>query len=145
MHMLDLTSLKLRQFTNMPAKRTSEDQEQPFFELVNEVCKTSASLATSSWQRCIMKMAVACQAFLDNNAATHLSDAGAVPILASYSSDGTRVKTHFRKNLTLGPGMHKRQAHGEPAYDYLVHRGYFRHIDGLGKPHTSCLLRTPYL
>lgn len=115
--------------------------EDSFFSKVRELAEVTASHSSESIRQ-LRAAAVAGVEYLAVMPDKLVSEAGGLPMLSSYSSDGTRVKAHFRVDFTVTAGR-KRQCHGKRGCEFLCQVGYFRYIDVHGAAQTVCVLKPP--
>ena len=71
-----------------------------------------------------------------------IQQSGDLPILVSYSSDGTPVEVATRRTVSIGP-HHKQQRHGSDCHEFLVQRQFVRYTDSGGAQQTRVMLSGP--
>ena len=71
-----------------------------------------------------------------------VDEAGRLPILISYSSDGAPVKAVHRVAYTTESGKKTKHTGAKP-FEALVENAFLRFIDAAGEAHTRAVLREP--
>ena len=111
------------------------------FDEVKQLCKASLTHHPAFMLRS-QKICEIGKMLLKMKAQRLVNNAGSMPLLRSYASDGTPLstKTVVTKKVKDVPSV-KRTAKGSS--EYLVQTCYYRYYDMLGQHHTSVAIRDP--
>eukprot|EP00969_Alexandrium_andersonii_P341100 15077681-Alexandrium_andersonii.AAC.1 len=109
--------------------------------LVKEFCGVGVVLDTPE-RREVEKVVEVCKVFFKQQAEQLVQAANGLPVLRSYSSDGTPLHTRARFSTQVGQ-QQKVVREGGQTHEYLVQQAFLRYIDASGAAHTVPVLRDP--
>jgi len=91
----------------------------------------------------LAKVAEVAKEFLQREATKLVKRANGRPVLMSYSSDGTPLRSKKHIVHAAGSSGSKVRRVGGAAQEFLVQQAFLRYIDVDGVPHTVAVLRDP--
>lgn len=89
----------------------------------------------------LKKLSKVLQDFVEGRASSMIQDAQNLPILMSYSSDGTPIRTTMR--VTSKHGTDVKTKVGKSTKEYLCQVAFYRTIDATGEASTTAVMRGP--
>ena len=123
----------------MAASSTQQDQIN-LFELVRKYSQSTASI-TNKDDKSMFKLAACCKDFLQQKASTLLLNALNMPVLCSYSSDGTPIRTNMSIRVQHGNTTTSRS--GKATKEYLLQLAFYRTLDMSGAAKTVVVMKGP--
>ena len=123
-------------------------QEPSFAMDVSEVLRLLAfynqgtlTILSEVQRRTMERLLVAGKAMLEASVRKHINDAGELPVLVSYSSDGTPIKSTHTVQYNLATTGEKSRKRGHRQDEVLIQQAFVRYFDAAGHCHTKVLLR----
>ena len=113
---------------------------QPLAGLLSEFAKPSLS-ADKQQVFQLTKIAITAQDYLRERLADVIADAGDRPVLLSYSSDGTPLRTHIKTTQKVGDLTIRRE--GKQTLEYLGQVAFARFLDSTITHRSTCVLVPP--
>ena len=72
-----------------------------------------------------------------------IQEAGALPVLVSYSNDGTSVKAKFQHEMRDLAGVQTQSKTGSEVHELLAQNTFVRYLDIAGQAHSGTMVREP--
>ena len=123
-----------------PMTSFSQQVASSMFETIRKYSQTSASVPKDDTNG-VFKLCICLKDFLKQNARDLVQDAADLPVLCSYSSDGTPIRTTMRITAALGKGTRRRE--GKATHEYLMQLAFYRSLDLGGDSKTAVVMTGP--
>ena len=135
--LLSSPSLQLSSF--LPMALSSYGQ---FFLAIKKLAKPASS-DTPPWDSQAFQTIEVAKQVLLTKAASLVGSAQGLPILRSFSSDGTPVSTKLHHHLSGLPSTSAKSRAGTATPEYQVQTCFYRYFDYHGSAHSACVIRDP--
>ena len=115
-------------------------------QLVRQLASPSSGLSSSPHERLQLgKLCEVLKAYMVRSAQANVQQGGQVPMLFTYSSDGTPVMTKTRISVQSGVSGKSAKVRrvGGQSEEFLLQLAFIRFRDDLGRVHTLPILRDP--
>ena len=113
------------------------------FYLTIQKLARPASSDIKPWDNTAFQTAEVAKQVLLTKASSLVASVPKMPILRSFSSDGTPVSNNVKRQPKSLPGYDSTRKEGKGTLEYLVQTCFYRYFDHHGTAHSACVLRDP--